>query len=186
MRQGLLCLALVSLLAVSGCAASSSEARRQTLLEARAGAHVYRRPAPEVATAVRAELEAEGYHLLAAEEDGLLRTEWKFLVDGAEFATARDRYVVLVKRLTARHCRVEAVRVSLSTLGSESAKPYHMMVPPGIAQKYVSTTIAGVGDARPAVPRVMKRDLSFEWRVLRRADPEGARRLDVGPLTAAP
>lgn len=164
--------------ATAACAPAPAADARLALVQARAGAHVYHRPAPEIAAAVRAELSAEGYALLAEEQDGLVRTEWRYLIDGKEFATVRDRYLVLVKRLSPQHCRVEAVRIAMSTLGAESSKPYHLMVPPDIADRYVSTNILGWGDNRASVPQRYSRDLAFEWRLLRRADPEGAARLE--------
>jgi hypothetical protein len=172
--------ALVALAGGAGCA-PGPEAKVPVALLAQAGAHVYHRPAPEILDAVRAELVAEGYTVEPGSTDGLLRTGWKMLIDGREFATFRDRYVVYVKRLSPHHCRVEAVRVTLSTLGVDTGHPLKMLVPAGVNSKTNSTSIFGEGPVRPAVPRGVARDFAFEWRLLARVEPDRAQRLAAAP-----
>lgn len=181
----LLALAAASLGSASlGCAslgASRSPPRTPPAVLARAGTFVYHRPAPEVRAAVQAELSAEGYTVSPESGDGLLRTDWKMLIDGREFATFRDRYVVLVKRLTDHHCRVEAVRITMSTLGADTGHPLKMFVPADVNSKTNSYSIFGEGLARPAVPRGIERDLAFEWRLLARVEPSAAGRIAAAP-----
>jgi len=169
------------LLAAALSAACAPAPRLPPAMLAEAGTHVYHRPAPELLAAVQAELADEGYVVGPVMEDGLVRTDWKMLIDGREFATFRDRYVVLVKRLTAHHSRVEAVRITMSTLGSDFTRPLHMFVPAGVNARTPSFTVYGDGPAKPAVPRGVARDLAFEWRLYARLEPARARRAGGAP-----
>jgi hypothetical protein len=165
---------LVAALAAVGCAPVARPLPPALLEEA--GTHVYHRPARDVRAAVQAELASEGYVVAPVSDDGLVRTDWKMLVDGREFATFRDRYVVLVKRLTPHHARVEAMRITMSTLGSDFTKPLHMFVPADVNDKTPSFGVYGEGPERASMPYGVARDLAFEWRLFARLEPERARR----------
>src|SRR4051812_34793495 len=115
------CLSLLALGAVtSGCAASMSE----RLLQARTGAYVFHHPAQDVESAARALLTDDGFHLIAADKGGVVRTTWRPIIDDDQFATTFERYIITIQRLTKEHCRVEAIKVSVSTLGMETAHPH--------------------------------------------------------------
>lgn len=139
-------------LALDGCA-RGADPLLALLGEARA--HVYHRPAPELRAAVQAELLAEGYTVEPTSDDGLVGTGWKMLIDGRELGTFRDRDVALVKRLTAHHCRVEAMRMTMSTLGSDTGHPLEMLVPAAVDSKANSACCrASSPRARTASPPV--------------------------------
>lgn len=170
-RYGGACATVILLATSSGCIGRRAD--RETLLHAQAAVHVYHRPAPEVAAAVRALLVEKGFALTPSSNDMWLRTQWKRTIDDDEFASFRERYVVFVKRLTAHHCRVEAARFTLTTVGMETYHPLSMSKPDG--QHSQGTASYGAGLLPLAAgPRTGQRDTAFEWDLLRRVDPTGA------------
>jgi hypothetical protein len=153
------------------------------LVEARAAAHVYHRPAPEVAGEVEALLKARGFQLSPIHRGQLITTQWKSLIDDEQFATSQERYVILVKRLTAHYCRVQAVRLSASTLGMET---YHPTSTRGDSRA-VNTNDADYGRGLSPLavgPPTYRRDPSFEWDLLRRVEPATAQRIETDARTA--
>ena len=65
--------------ALPGCAGITGQSRRDELTQAHAGSHVYHRSAPEIAAAVRSELEARMFTLDVESDDRLIRTQWSWL-----------------------------------------------------------------------------------------------------------
>ncbi len=164
---GLLC----ALCTLAGCARSSPG---DVLVQAHAGIHVYHRSAPEVAAAVRAELEARGFTLDPTSDDQLIGTQWRWPLEDEQFVSQGERYVVLVKRLTAHHCRVEAVKLTLWTGGLET---YHPLKPRNGGGGSTSGVGRGLSPLAMGTPTIA-RDFRFEWGLLRRVDPTDALRIE--------
>jgi hypothetical protein len=166
---GLLC-------ALPACATGPSLADK--LVQAHAGIHVYHYAAPEVAAAVRAELSAEGFTLDPASDDRVISTQWSWPLEDDHFASQGERYVVLVRRLTPHHCRIEAVKFKMWTGGLET---YHPLSPTRNDAKGGSPTTNSMGPGLSTVVMgtpTYARDFQFELSLLRRVDPTGAQRIE--------
>jgi hypothetical protein len=164
------CLSLVAALALStGCAGTMTD----RLQKARTSAYVYHHSAPDVEATVRQLLKDRGFEVLAADRPGIVRTEWRSILADEQFATEYERYIVVVDRLTSQHCRVAAMRVSLATLGMETAHP--QAVSSGKDQN-INTANYGKGTSPLLIgaPNA-RRDLDFEWKVIQSEEPERAR-----------
>jgi hypothetical protein len=159
-----------------GCVDTQRQAERALHLQAEA--HVYHRPAPEIAEEVRRLLVGRGFALTAASDDHFVRTQWKRIIDDDEFASVRERYVVLVKRLTDHHCRVEAVKFTVTTVGMETYHPMSMSKPDGSSSQNTATYGKGVMPLAMG-PRGYARDPDLEWELLRHVDAPKARRLEA-------
>jgi hypothetical protein len=163
-------------LVLPGCAGASLGAK---LEQAHAGVHVYHRPAPEVAAAVRAELAANGFTLDPASDDRLISTQWSWPLEDDQFVSQGERYVVLVKRLTAHHCRVEAVKFTMWTGGLET---YHPLSPLRNGSKNGNPNTVSYGKGLSPLlmgTPTVGRDFGFEWALLRRVDPIDASRIEA-------
>jgi hypothetical protein len=163
--------------ALSGCAGALGSSPSKKLEQAHAGTHVYHRPAPEVAAAVRAELEAEGFTLDPVSDDRLVSTQWSWPLEDEQFVSQGERYVVVVRRLTAHFSRVEAVKFTMWTGGVET---YHPLKP---LRNDKGTNANTVSYGKGLSPLLMgtptyARDFQFEWALLRRVDPLDARRIE--------
>jgi hypothetical protein len=168
------CLSLITALAlVSGCAGSMPDRLR----EARTGAYVFHHPAPDVESTARALLEDDGFHLKPARQSGIVRTEWKPIIDDEQFATTFERYVVVIKRLSPEHCRVEAIKMSVSSLGMETAHPHGMAKNDGNPRNENTATYGKGSVPLRMGPPVARRDLDLEWKLIARKEPERARRV---------
>ena len=112
------CLSLLPLIALFGLTGGCAGSLPDRLLDARTGAYVFHHPAPVVESTARALLNDNGFYLIAVDKGGIIRTSWRPVIDDDQFATTFERYVIVIKRLTPEHCRVEAIKISASTLGS--------------------------------------------------------------------
>jgi len=162
---------LTALALVSGCAGSMPERLR----EAWTGAYVFHHPAPDVESAVRKLLEDGGFQLLDAYKGGIVRTTWRPIIDDDEFATAFERYIVVIQRLSPEHCRVAAIKISVSTLGMETAHPHTQSKGDGNGRNENTITYGKGNVPLPLGTPAVRRDLDLEWRLIARAEPERAR-----------
>jgi hypothetical protein len=167
------------LFALPGCAGAVGQSPADTLAQAHAGIHVYHRPAPEIAAAVRAELAAEGFSLDSASDDRLIATQWSWPLDEDQLASQGERYVVLVRRLTAQHCRVEAMKLKVWIGGLETYHPLKPATGGGSRGGAAGTSALGPGLSPLALGTpTYARDFQFELALLRRVDPADARRVE--------
>lgn len=108
----------------------------------------------------------------------MLRTEWRAILDDEEFATAYERYVIQVKRLTKEHCQVQALKVSVSSVGMETHHPLTQYKRDGSGRNVNNVTNGkgrtGLLMGKPGYGR----DFELEWQLLRRIEPERARLLE--------
>ena len=163
------CLSLVPALALTtGCARSMTDLQR-----ARTSAYVFHHPAPDVESAARKLLKDGGFVVLDADRPGIVRTKWRAVLDDEQFATAYERYIIVVQRLTREHCRVAALKVSLATLGMETAHPHSVG---NGKDTNVNTVTYGKGKSPLLIGEpTARRDLDLEWTLIAREEPEGAR-----------
>lgn len=176
-------LAAMALIAgLAGCAGGRPTA--DALAEARTGMYVYHRPAAEVRAEVQALLREEGFTLVPTDDGPFVHTQWKRIFGDEDFATTSVRYVVLVKRLTAHHCRVEAMRLVRNTIGMET---YHPQRPDNPSKGgNADTKVYGKGEVPLAAgPRTHTRDLALEWKLLQRLEPQRAHRIHEDAARAA-
>lgn len=164
------CLSLVTALALTtGCATTMTD----RLQKARTSSYIYHHSAPDVEATVRQLLKDRGFEVLAADRPGIVRTEWRSILADEQFATEYERYIVVVNRLTSEHCRLAAMRVSLATLGMETAHP--QAVSSGKDQNITTTTYGkGTSPLLIGAPNA-RRDLDFEWKIILSEEPERAR-----------
>ena len=160
----------------AGCAAPTA---REVLMNHYTAAYVYHHPTAQVKAHVRRLLEKRGFQVMPIAQGEAVRTEWKLLIGTEEIATVKERYYVVVHRLTQEHSRVMAARLEYSTLSMES---YHPTVPLRRDQdgsKLNTRSDAKSGKALQfAKPRVI-RDFHLEWDLIRRVDPERARQIEA-------
>ena len=166
-------LAGVLLATNAGCAGAGL--RRQQAIETEAIAHIYHRPAPDVAAEVRRLLSDTGFSLTPDSDDTFVRTQWKAVIEDDEVASLYERYVIRVKRLTPHYSRVVAMKVSLTTVGMET---YH---PLRLSQRGARN---GGGSGKglwplPMGPPVLSRDGAFEWALLERVEETNAQRIEA-------
>ena len=166
------CLSLLALLACTGGCAGSMPER---LLQARTGAYVFHHPASDVESAARALLTDDGFYLIAADKGGVVRTTWRPIIDDEQFATTYERYIIVIQRLTNEHCRVEAVKLSMSTLGLETAHPHTESTNVGVGRNGNNSTYGKGKDALALGDPAVRRDLEMEWKLIARAEPDRAR-----------
>jgi hypothetical protein len=170
--RSLIALALCAL--TLGCAGTS----RAQLLELHVSSHVYHRPQSEVIAAATKLLGEQGFRLKPFNNGNMLRTEWRGILEDEEFATAYDRYLVQIKRLSPEHCRVQAVKVSVSSVGMETYHPTTSYKRDGSGRNVNNVNNGkgreGLQMGKPGYGR----DLDFEWLLLRRVEPERARLLE--------
>jgi hypothetical protein len=166
------CLSLFALLALTGGCAGSMPDR---LLQARTGAYVFHHSAPDVESKARALLEDKGFYLLAAYKGGIIRTTWRPIIDDDQFATTFERYVIVIQRLTSEHCRIEAIKMSMSTLGMETAHPHTESKNEGAGRNGTTSTYGKGKDALPLGDPAVRRDLELEWELIAKAEPERAK-----------
>lgn len=164
------CLSFITAAALTtGCAASLDPAR---LKHERTSAYVFHHPAPDVESAARKLLKEGGFVLLDADRPGIVRTKWRAIMDDEQFATAYERYIVVVQRLTNEHCRVGALKLSLATLGMETMHPTSYSGKDG----NMNTVHYGKGKSPLLIGSpTAQRDLDLEWSLITRKEPEGAR-----------
>ena len=163
------CLSLTLALALTTGCAGSMTARLQ---QERTSAYVFHRPAPDVEATARRLLKDSGFVVLDADRPGIVRTKWRAILDDEEFATEYERYIIVVQRLTREHCRVGALKLSLSTLGMETAHPH------SYSGKGTNMNTVSYGKGKSPLPigsPLTRRDLDFEWRLITHEEPEGAR-----------
>ena len=166
------CLSVLAFAALTGGCAGSMPER---LLKARTGAYVFHHPAPDVESTARALLTDCGFHLIAADQGGIIRTSWRPIIDDEQFATTYERYIVVVKRLSPEHCRVEAIKLSVSTLGMETAHPYSLSKNVATGRNGNNSTYGKGKAALPMGKPSVSRDLDMEWKIISRKEPERAR-----------
>ncbi|MFO0756659.1 MAG: hypothetical protein U0359_09220 [Byssovorax sp.] len=157
---------------VLGCAGTS----RTQLLEAHVSSHVYHHPQADVVSAATSMLTEMGFRVFPF-DGSVLRTNWHGLLDDEEFATAYDRYVIQIKHLSPQHCRVQAVKLSYASVGMETYHPQSQYKPDGNRNVNNVTNGKGVVGLPMGKPSYT-RDFDFEWRLLRRVEPERARLLE--------
>jgi hypothetical protein len=166
------CLSLITAVALTtGCAGSMTD----RLQHARTSTYVFHHPAPDVESAARQLLKDGGFEVLDADRPGIVRTEWRAVIDDEQFATEYERYIIVVQRLTREHCRVAALKVSLATLGMETEHP-HSVTGKGGTGTNVNTVNYGKGKSPLLIGSpTARRDLDLEWRLIAREEPAGAR-----------
>jgi hypothetical protein len=171
MKSLLQCLPLLTALAlVSGCAPSLPARLR----DARTGAYVFHHPAPDVESAARALLRDDGFQLIGTYKGGIIRTEWRAIIDDEQFSTAFERYDVVIQRLSPAHCRVTALKWSIATLGMETAHP-HASSNRNKGDENGNTITYGKGKVPlPMGTPGIRRDLELEWRLIAREEPARA------------
>jgi hypothetical protein len=173
-RRALSLLALALAALTLGCAGTS----RAQLLDLHVSGYVYHRPQAEVIAAATRLLAEQGFRLKPLNNGGMLRTEWRGILEDEEFATAYDRYLIQIKRLTPEHCRVQAVKVSVSSVGMETYHPTTTYKGDGNGRN-VNNVNNGKGREGLLMGKPgYGRDLDFEWQLLRRVEPERARLLE--------
>lgn len=165
------CLSLLPLLALAGCATSMPE----RLLQARTGSYVFHHSAQDVESKARALLEDKGFYLIAADKGGIIRTTWRPIIDDDEFATTFERYVIVIQRLTKEHCRIEAIKLSASTLGMETAHPHSESKNEAVGRNGNTSTYGKGKSALPLGDPALRRDLEMEWEIITQAEPDRAR-----------
>ena len=177
------CLSLLPFIALTGGCAGSIPER---ILQARTGAYVFHHPAPDVESAARKLLEDKGFYLIAADRGGIIRTTWRAIIDDDQFATSSERYVIVIQRLTREHCRIEAIKMSASTLGMETAHPHTESKNEAVGRNGNTSTYGKGKDALPLGDPTVRRDLELEWELITLAEPERAKLVqsDVAWLVA--
>ena len=166
------CLSLITALALTtGCAGSMDAGRLQ---QARTSAYVFHHPAPAVESTARKLLKDGGFVLLDADRPGIVRTKWRAVIDDEQFATEYERYIIVVQRLTKEHCRVGALKISVATLGMETAHPHY--ISDGSKDNKANTVTYGKGKSPLLIGSpAARRDLDLEWNLIRHQEPDGAR-----------
>ncbi|MEO7330950.1 MAG: trypsin-like serine protease [Minicystis sp.] len=173
-RRRALSLIVVALAALSiGCGGTS----RAHLLELHVSGHVYHHPQEEVIAAATRILGERGFRVPPASE-GVIRTDWRGILEDEEFATAYERYVIQIKRLTKEHCRVQAVKLTYASVGMETYHPTSSYKRDG-SGRTVNTVNNGKGwqGLTMGAPGY-GRDFDFEWLLLRQVEPARARLLE--------
>ena len=190
----LFALAVLGLLAVSGCAA----ANRETFLRERAGEHVYERPMADVWAAARQLLTDEGYSGRGGQQGWVYVTEWKETAGNASVGARFMRYLVEGRELGPSRSIIRFTAVLRAT-GSTGA---------GIGPEDRSThggigNVAGSGEAgaepkppmRTSDPEGLgpksqlasgQRDLEMEWKLLQRVEPAKAGKIESEALLKHP
>jgi len=143
------------------------------LKHAQTSAYVFHHSAPDVEAAARQLLKDRGFEVLAANGTGIVRTEWHAVLDDQQFATEYERYIIGVQRLTHEHCRIAALKISLATLGMETAHPHSV----GNGKDTNNNTAsygAGTSPLLVGAPTV-RRDLDIEWSLIAYEEPDRAR-----------
>lgn len=193
-RVVLVALALLALLAASGCAASN----RDTFVRERAGEHVYNRPMAEVWAAAKQLLTDDGYTGRESKGQWVYVTEWKDADGQASVGSRFTRYLVEGKELGPNKSVVRFTQVLRAT-GSTGA---------GVGDTERSThsgmaSMRGSGeagaDATGGVPQsgqegigprsalaTGKRDLTMEWRLLQKLEPTTAGAIESEALRKHP
>jgi hypothetical protein len=187
-------LAILGLLAASGCAASN----RETFMRERAGEHVYERPMPEVWAAAKQLLTEDGYTGREVQGGWVYVTEWKDASGESSVGSRFTRYLVEGKELGPTRSIVRFTVVMRATgstgAGAGNTEP---STHAGMAQ------LGGSGEAgsdpASAVPQpgsegrgpksalaTGKRDLEMEWRLLKKLDPGKARNIEGEALLKHP
>jgi hypothetical protein len=168
---------LLLALASAGCAARS---KRAVMIDSYAGAYIHHHSAKEMVAVVERMLKERGFDVLPTQQGEAVRTEWKNHLGDEEFATAVERYIVVVHRLTKEHSRVTAIRLRFSTAGMETYHPRTPLKNDGKGQGHsVNTANYGKGWKPLMIGKPVKtRDLAFEWELIRRLDPNRARQIE--------
>ncbi|MCC6558159.1 MAG: hypothetical protein IT372_34870 [Polyangiaceae bacterium] len=160
----------------AGCAGPTA---REVLIDHYATVYVYHHPTAEVEAGVHRLLEDRGFQIRPIRRGDAIQTEWKLLTGTEEVATMREQYYVVVRRLTKEHSRVTAMRLEYSSVGMES---YHPTVPyhdgPDGSKANTRSDERGWSPLQFAKPRA-RRDAGLEWELIRRVDPERARRIEA-------
>lgn len=134
-----------------------------------------RRPAPHVKQGARALLADHGLRLRAADDSGTIRTRWRPILDDAEFVTAFEKYIVVVKRLSSEHCRITAMTLSVSTPGMETAHPHDTSKNVAVGRTENTNTYGKGKNALPIGTPAVRRDLDLEWKLIALEEPERAK-----------
>ena len=159
---------ITALALTTGCAGATAE-----LQHAQTSAYVFHHPAPAVEAAARQLLTDRGFEVVAANGTGIVRTEWRAVLDDQQFAAEYERYIISVQRLTREHCRVAALKISLATLGMETAHPHSV----GQGRDNNQNTASygkGTSPLLIGTPAV-RRDLDIEWSLINYEEPDRAR-----------
>jgi hypothetical protein len=169
-----LCLGVVGLWGLAGCATTSPRATRQELLERTASQTLYRRPPAEVLQAVRDVLNEQGYTVLPSADPLYVRTSWKIQGD-FDSASQWTRYLVVGRVLPDGRVSLRAHSVFLATVGRA---PAHPSLGSGSKDSRDSngTGIGSyvAGEPLPVGRPLLRRALGLEWTVLERLEPRFA------------
>ena len=83
--------------------------------------------------------------------------------------------MIVIHRLTREHCRVQAIKLSYSSVGMETEHPHTLFKRDGVSAT-VNTATYGKGKSPlPMGPPTVRRDLDLEWKLIAREEPERAR-----------
>jgi len=173
------CLAIATLLVLSGCSGSL----RKNYMRDKAADHVYRKPLAEIWPGVYAVLKDKGYSWRENPGRFVLETEWresgggtlgpasssKFLVEGVTLATGGS--VLRVQRLDR----------TTQEVGTNYTD--------GVVKTRADAAAAlASGGARSTLPtqKSSARDLELELELLQRIDPQAALRLEADAKSAHP
>jgi len=172
---------------------SCAGVQRDSFVRERAAEFVYARPLREVWPHVAALLSAQGYAVHATEDPLVVETDWREELTGSTAATVWTRYQVTGKESDGR-C---AVRILRSTRSGDSTddRRADARIPAVDRSESISAQRAGAmqitpsssepGDAKPETVRDSgkeakvsgTRDLSLEWMLLQRVDPDAAAKI---------
>lgn len=166
--------------------------QRDSFVRERAAEFVYTRPLREVWTHVAALLSTQGYALHATEDPLVLETDWREELTGSTAATVWTRYQVIGKESN-RRC---AIRILRSTRSGDSTNDRRSdaRMPAADTSDSISAQRAAAmrsapseepSDGKPETVRDSgkaakvsgTRDLSLEWVLLQRVDPDAAARI---------
>lgn len=172
--------AIIVAVALPALCAACAGLQRDRLIEQRTGAYVYARTPDEVLSAARALLSEAGFQVEET-SGGVLRTRWRASYDAEGVAQTHIRYAAAVYPVGRRHCRVQIVRLTRSTMGVEEHHP--SLGGAGMARTGAGNTGATVvqGKGSRALPfgsPNLQRDLRMEWKLIQRVDPDRAAQIE--------
>jgi hypothetical protein len=172
-------------LLIAGCAVTQP-ARRDQRIHELAGRYVYDRPIENVWPKARQLLVDAGYALQESPDDYQLVTDWHDVLSGS-LAKVWVRYLVWGERLDGERCIVRFARSEINYLPNElrdtistsgdsiyQRNPLKDSTPLGLKLRFKKNE----GRAESGTTQIGGRDLIMEWELLKRLEPEIARRIE--------
>lgn len=182
-RIHLFALAVLALIAGSGCAASN----RETFMRDRAAEHVYERPMAEVWAAAKQLLTDEGYTGREGQGGYVYVTEWKDVSGESSVGSRFTRYLLEGRELGPSKSIIRYTQVMRATgstgagIGSTEPSTHAGMASlnaGGESEGGAMPTSGSEGRGPKSALASGKRDLEMEWKLLQKLEPAKARNIE--------